>query len=47
MKMEMAWQIGKRQELFKYVKDAGLEDTLFAMLGGIPAIYEKLWDNYG
>jgi hypothetical protein len=45
MTKEMVWQIGQLQELFKYVKDAGLEDTVFAVLGGIPAKYEKLWDN--
>ena len=42
---EMIWQFEQLQELFKYVKDAGLEDTVFAVLGGIPAKYEKLWDN--
>lgn len=42
---EMIWQLEQLQELFKYVKDAALEDTLFAVLGGIPAKYEKLWDN--
>ena len=45
MTKEMIWQIGQLQELFKYVKDAGLEDTVFAVLGGIPAKYEKLWRN--
>ena len=45
MTKEMVWQIGQLQELFKYVKDVGLEDTVFAVLGGIPAKYEKLWDN--
>jgi hypothetical protein len=42
---EMIWQFEQLQELFKYVKDAGLADTVFAVLGGIPAKYEKLWDN--
>ncbi len=45
MTKEMIWQIGQLQELFKYVKDAGLEDTVFAVLGGIPSRYEELWDN--
>jgi hypothetical protein len=45
MTKEMVWQIGQLQELFKYVKDAGLEDTVFAVLGGVPADYEELWDN--
>ena len=45
MTKEMIWQIGQLQELFKYVKDAGLEDTVFAVLGGIPADYEELWRN--
>ena len=45
MTKEMVWQIGQLQELFKYLKDAGLEDTVFAVLGGIPSRYEELWDN--
>ena len=40
---EMIFKLEQLQELFKYVKDAGLEDTVFAVLGGIPAKYEKLW----
>jgi hypothetical protein len=45
MTKEMVWQIGQLQDLFKYAKEAGLEDSLFAVLGGIPAKYEKLWRN--
>lgn len=43
MTKEMIWQIEQLQDLFKYAKEAGLEDTLFAVLGGVPADYEKLW----
>jgi hypothetical protein len=45
MTEEMIWQMGQLRHLFKYVKDAGLEDTVFAVLGGVPADYEELWDN--
>ncbi|KAJ3118663.1 hypothetical protein HDU96_010647 [Phlyctochytrium bullatum] len=45
MTKEMVWQIGQLQELFKYAKEAGLEGTMFAVLGGIPADYEELWRN--
>ena len=34
MTKEMVCQIGQLQDLFKFVKDAGLADT--AVLGGIP-----------
>jgi hypothetical protein len=30
---EMIWQLEQLQEFFKYDKDAGLEDTVFAVLG--------------
>ena len=43
MTNEMVWKIGQLQDLFKYAKEAGLEDTVFAVLGGVPADYEKLW----
>jgi hypothetical protein len=36
MTREMIWQLEQLQELFKYVKDSGLEFTVK---------YEKLWDN--
>jgi hypothetical protein len=45
MDKEMVWKIGQLQDLFRYVKDAGLEDTVFAVLGGIPSRYEELWRN--
>jgi hypothetical protein len=44
MTKEMVWQIGQFQQLFQYVKKANLEDTVFAVLGGIPADYQALWD---
>ena len=45
MAKEMVWQIYQLQDLFKYSKEAGLDDVLFAVLGGIPSKYEKLWRN--
>jgi hypothetical protein len=45
MTKEMVWQIGQLQHLFKYVKEAGLDDIVFAVLGGIPSRYEELWRN--
>ena len=46
MTKEMIWKMDQLKELFNYVKDVGLEDTVFGGLGGIAANYEKLWDNY-
>ena len=45
MTKEMIWQIEQLQDLFKYVKEADLDDTVFAVLGGIPAEYEQIWSN--
>jgi len=45
MTREMIWQIEQLQDLFHYVKEAALDDIVFAVLGGIPSSYEKLWDN--
>jgi hypothetical protein len=45
MAKEMIWQIDQLQDLFKYSKEADLDDILFAVLGGIPRKYEKLWGN--
>ena len=45
MTKDMIFEIDQLQDLFKYSKDAGLDDTLFAVLGGVPADYEELWDN--
>jgi hypothetical protein len=45
MPKEMIWQIKQLQDLFKYVKEADLDDTVFSVLGGIPAGYEELWRN--
>ena len=46
MSREMIWQLEQLQDLFKYVKEAGLEDMVFAVIGGIPSSYEQLWDNF-
>ena len=45
MTREMIWQIEELEDLFKFVKEAELESTLFAVLGGIPSRYLELWDN--
>jgi hypothetical protein len=45
MTKELIWQIEQLQDLFKYVEEVGLDDIVFAVLGGIPAGYEELWDN--
>ena len=45
MTKEVVWQIGQLQDLFKYAKEAGLEDSMLAVLGGIPADYEEIWRN--
>ena len=45
MTKEMVWQIRQLQKLFKCVKEAGLDDVVFAVLGGVPADYEELWRN--
>ncbi len=39
----MIWEISQLQSLFKYIKEAGLDDIVFDVLGGIPGDYEKLW----
>jgi hypothetical protein len=39
----MVCQIRQLQDLLKYVKHANLEDTVFAVLGGIPSFYKQLW----
>jgi hypothetical protein len=41
----MIWKIEQLQDLFKYVEQAGLDDIVFAVLGGIPSSYEQLWHN--
>ncbi|KAI3641174.1 hypothetical protein MIR68_000780 [Amoeboaphelidium protococcarum] len=38
----MIWKIVQLQDLFKFTKNAGLDDIVFAVLGGVPADYEKL-----
>ena len=38
MTKEVVWHIGQLQDLFKYVNEAGLDDTVFAVLGGIQLI---------
>jgi hypothetical protein len=45
MTKEMIWQLEQLQDFFKYVKDSGLEETVFAVLGGVPSRYEELWRN--
>jgi hypothetical protein len=45
MKKEMIWQNEQLQDLFKYLKEAGLDDIVFAVLGGILSRYEELWEN--
>ena len=45
MDKEMVWKIAQLKGLFKYAKEAGLEDTMHAVLGGIPSRYEELWRN--
>ena len=45
MTKELIWQLDQLQELFKYVKESRLEDTVFAVLGGNPADYVELWDS--
>lgn len=45
MTREMIWQLDQLQGFFEYVQKAGLDDTVFAVLGGNPADYEELWDN--
>jgi hypothetical protein len=45
MTKEMVWKIDQIQELFKYVEEAALGDTVFAVLGGNPADYVELWDD--
>lgn len=43
MSKEQIWQLDQLSELFKYVKQADLDDTVYAVLGGIPSAYENLW----
>ena len=45
MTKEMVWQLEQLQDLFKYVKEAGLDDVVFAVLGGFPAGYKDLRDD--
>ena len=45
MTREMIWKISQLQELFTYSKEAGLDDALFAVLGGNPSRYKELWNN--
>ena len=43
MTRAMIWKLGQFHDLFKYIKEAGLDDVVFAVLGGNPADYGKLW----
>lgn len=42
MTRKMIWKLNQLQDLFKYVKEAGLDDVVFSVLGGIPYDYENL-----
>jgi len=42
MDREMIWRLDQLQDLFKCVKEAGLDDVVYAVLGGIPSRYENL-----
>ena len=42
MTQEMIWKLDQFQELFKHAKEVGLDDTLFAVLGGVPSRYELM-----
>ena len=45
MTKEMIWKLDQFQDLFKFIKEAGLDDVVFAVLGGNPSKYEKLWET--
>jgi hypothetical protein len=45
MTREMIWQLDQLQDFFGFVKKADMDDTVYAVLGGIPSRYEELWDN--
>ena len=45
MTKDMVWEMIQLQDLFKRVKEAGLDDTVFAVLGGVPSKYDALWDD--
>lgn len=36
---EIIWKMKQVKDLFKYIKEAGLDDIVFAVLGGIPLEY--------
>ena len=42
MTREMIWKLDQFQELFKHAKEVGLDDALFAVLGGVPSRYELM-----
>lgn len=45
MTKNMVWEMKELNDLFKYVKESGLDDIMFEVLGGIPAGYYGLWGN--
>lgn len=44
MTKEMIWKVEQIQDLFGYVGNAGLDDIVFAVLGGNPSKYQNLWN---
>ena len=45
MTKDQIWEMQQFQELFKTLKETGLEDIVFGVLCGIPEKYEKLWNK--
>ena len=45
MTKNMVWEMKELNDLFKYLKESGLDDIMFGVLGGIPAGYYGLWGN--
>ncbi|KAI3654927.1 hypothetical protein MP228_000307 [Amoeboaphelidium protococcarum] len=45
MSWDMILQLKQFEVLFRHITEAGMEDTVFAVLGGIPSNYAMLWDS--
>ncbi|KAI3650437.1 hypothetical protein MP228_003918 [Amoeboaphelidium protococcarum] len=45
MSWDMALQLKQFEALFRHITEAGMEDTVFAVLGGVPSNYAMLWDS--
>ncbi|KAI3636048.1 hypothetical protein MIR68_005929 [Amoeboaphelidium protococcarum] len=45
MSWDMVLQLKQFEVLFRHITEAGLEDTVFAVLGGVPSNYAMLWDS--